>query len=109
MKKLTVNTQNRPLRPPKNIAALCVGVFILLLLIFSVMRANSLTFALQRYWGLFWITEETFTVERNSHTASLTESYTVESGRTYRVKAKITVYSATDSESTTVTSNEVEY
>ena len=64
---------------------------------------------LQRYWGLFWITEETFTVERNSYSASLTESYTVESGHTYRVKAKITVYSATDSESTTVTSNEVAY
>ena len=64
---------------------------------------------LQRYWGLFWITEETFTVERNSYSASLTESYTVESGHTYRVKAKITVYSATDSESTTVISNEVAY
>lgn len=64
---------------------------------------------LQRYWGLFWITEETFTVERNSYSASLTESYTVESGHTYRIKAKITVYSATDSESTTVISNEVAY
>ena len=47
MKKLILNTQNRPLRP-KNIAVLCIGVFILLLLIFSVIRANSLTFALQR-------------------------------------------------------------
>lgn len=64
---------------------------------------------LQRYWGLFWITEETFTVERDSYLANLSETYTVESGHTYRVKAKITVYSATDSESTTVTSNEVEY
>ena len=64
---------------------------------------------LQRYWGLFWITEETFTVERDSYLANLNETYTVESGHTYRVKAKITVYSATDSESTTVTSNEVAY
>ena len=64
---------------------------------------------LQRYWGLFWITEETFTVEKDSYLANLSETYTVESGHTYRVKAKITVYSATDSESTTVTSNEVAY
>lgn len=64
---------------------------------------------LQRSWGIFWITEETFTVEKDSYIATINETYTVESGHTYRVKAKITVYSATDSESTTVTSNEVEY
>ena len=64
---------------------------------------------LQRSWGLFWITEETFTVEKDSHIASINESYTVESGHTYRIKATVTVYNGTDSESATVKSNEVEY
>lgn len=64
---------------------------------------------LQRSWGVFWLTEETFTVERDSFSAILNETYTVESGHTYRIKAKITVYSGTDSESTTIKSNEVTY
>lgn len=64
---------------------------------------------LQRYWGIFWITEETFTVEKNAYMATLNETYIVESGHTYRIKATFTVYNGTASESATVKSNEVEY
>ena len=63
---------------------------------------------LQRSWGLFWITEETFTVGKDRFNATIFETCTVESGHTYRIKATVTVYNGTDSESATVKSNEVE-
>ena len=64
---------------------------------------------LQRSWGLLWITEETFTAERNASYALFSDTCYVESGHSYRIKAKVTVYSGTDSESETIKSNVVEY
>lgn len=56
--------------------------------------------------GSGWDTVETWTVTNNSDTARLSETYTVTSGNTYRVKATATVWEGSLSETQTVYSNE---
>ena len=64
---------------------------------------------LQKSWGLIWVNVETYSVDRASYFAELVESCAVESGNSYRIKMKVTVYSGTSSESETIKSNVVEY
>lgn len=56
--------------------------------------------------GSSWDTVETWTVTNNSDTARLSETYTVTSGNTYRVKATATVWEGSLSETQTVYSDE---
>ena len=56
--------------------------------------------------GNSWTTVETWTVTNNSDTAKVSETYTVTSGNTYRVKATATVWEGNLSETQTVYSSE---
>ncbi len=56
--------------------------------------------------GNGWDTVETWTVTNNSDTAKVSETYTVTSGNTYRVKATATVWEGSLSETQTVYSSE---
>ena len=64
---------------------------------------------LQRTQGIFWFTQASFSTENNSIYAAINQNYAVESGYSYRVKVKVTVYSGTTSESATIKSNVVEF
>jgi hypothetical protein len=64
---------------------------------------------LQQYRSGRWITIKTFTAESNSHRTSLSETYSLSKGYTYRVQATIKAYSGSSVETQTVTSSEANY
>lgn len=64
---------------------------------------------LQQYKSGRWVTLKTFTAESDSHRTSLSESYSISKGYSYRVQASIKAYSGPASETQTVTSSEAEY
>ena len=64
---------------------------------------------LQQYKGGQWVTIKTFNAESDSHRVSLSETYSVSKGYTYRVKALVKAYAGSSSETKSVTSNEVTY
>ena len=64
---------------------------------------------LQEKSGTFsWTTVETWTDQRDGFRASVSETAAVTSGKTYRVKATVTVWAGSQSESRTFYSDEVE-
>ncbi len=63
---------------------------------------------IQEKVGFLWITRASWTLSSHSNHLSISRQYTVSSGKTYRAKAKATVYSANDSESATVVSAAIE-
>ena len=58
---------------------------------------------LQEKVGLIWITRASWTQSSHSSSLSMNKQYSVTSGKTYRAKAKATVYTASSSESATKT------
>lgn len=64
---------------------------------------------LQQYKGGQWVTLKTFTTESNTHRTSLSSTYSVTKGYTYRVQATIRAYSGSSIETQTVTSSEANY
>ena len=64
---------------------------------------------LQRYVGGRWVTIRTFTAESNSHRVTLSETYSLTAGYSYRVQATVTAHSGADVESDVVTSGTVIY
>lgn len=64
---------------------------------------------LQQYKNSRWVTIKTFTVESNSHRTSLSNTYSVSKGYSYRVQANIKAYSGSSVETRTVTSSEAKY
>lgn len=56
--------------------------------------------------GSNWLPVKIWTVTENSYKASINETYSVTKGNTYRVKATVTVWEGTPSETQTVYSNE---
>ena len=58
---------------------------------------------LQEKVGIFWITRASWTESSNSNSMSMDKNYPITSGKTYRAKAKTTVYTASNSESATKT------
>lgn len=62
---------------------------------------------LQRYVGGRWVTIRTFTAESNSHRVTLSETYSLTAGYSYRVQATVTAYSGSVVESDVVTSGTV--
>ena len=64
---------------------------------------------LQQYKGGQWVTIKTFNAESDSHRVSLSETYSVSKGYTYRVKALVKAYAGSSSETKSITSNEVTY
>lgn len=67
-------------------------------------RAN-----LQQYTGGQWVAIKTFTVESDSHRASLSHTFNVPKGFYYRVQATIKAYSSSSVETRTVTSSNTVY
>jgi len=61
---------------------------------------------LQEKNGQKWTTIETWTATKNSYKASVYESKTVAKGNTYRVKATVTIWEGSQSESQVVYSAE---
>ena len=61
---------------------------------------------LQLKSGSSWIPVEIWTVTNNGSSAKVYETYTVKSNNTYRVKATVTVWEGSQSESKTVYSGE---
>ncbi|MCR5321944.1 MAG: hypothetical protein K6E85_01470 [Lachnospiraceae bacterium] len=59
---------------------------------------------IQEQFGPFWITKCTWSDSKSGRNLSLVGNYSVTSGKTYRAKAWVTVYTASGSESATVTS-----
>lgn len=64
---------------------------------------------LQQYKSGRWVTIKTFTAESDSHRTSLSNTYNVTKGYTYRVQATIKAYSGSSVETRTVTSSEANY
>lgn len=64
---------------------------------------------LQQYKSGRWVTLKTFTAENDSHRTSLTDTYSVTKGYSYRVQASIKAYSGSSTETRTVTSSEATY
>lgn len=64
---------------------------------------------LQQYKSGRWDTLKNFTAESDSHSTSLSETYSISKGYSYRVQATIKAYSGSASESRTVTSSEATY
>lgn len=62
---------------------------------------------LQRYVSGRWVTIKTFTTASNSHRGTLSETYSLVEGYSYRVQATVTAYSGTATETDTVTSGTV--
>lgn len=48
--------------------------------------------------GSSWIPVEIWTVTKNNYTAQVNETYAIDSGKTYRVKATVTVWEGSQSE-----------
>lgn len=69
----------------------------------------EITAKLQRYVGGRWVTIQTFTAESDSHRVSLSKTYSLTKGYTYRVQATVTAYSGTSVESDMVTSGTLSY
>lgn len=61
---------------------------------------------LQLQSGSSWLPVKIWTVTSDSYTAYVNESYSVKSGNTYRVKATVTVWEGSQSETQTVYSSE---
>lgn len=64
---------------------------------------------LQQYSKGKWVTLNTFTAASDSHRTSLSETYHVDKGYSYRVYATIKAYSGTSVETQTVISSEAKY
>ena len=64
----------------------------------------AISLEIQEKFGFIWITKETWTESAAGGYLAINESYSVTSGKTYRAKARVTVYTASGSESATVTS-----
>lgn len=64
---------------------------------------------LQQYKGSQWVTIKTFTAENDSHRTSLSNTYSVTKGYSYRVQATIKAYNSSSVETRTVTSSEATY
>jgi len=64
---------------------------------------------LQQYKSGRWVTIKTFTAISNSHRTSLSETYSVTKGYSYRVQATIKAYSGSAVETRTVTSGVATY
>ncbi len=64
---------------------------------------------LQQYNGGKWVTLKTYTASSDSHRTSLSESYKISKGYSYRMQATIKAYSGSKSETQTVTSSEANY
>lgn len=64
---------------------------------------------LQQYKDSNWVTLKTFTAESDSHRTSLSETYKISKGYSYRVQASIKAYSGGKSEVQTVTSSSAKY
>lgn len=62
---------------------------------------------LQWYVGGRWVTIRTFTAQSNSHRVTLSETYSLTTGYSYRVQATVTAYSGADIESDVVKSGTV--
>ena len=71
----------------------------------STVKSCSLKVELQEKVGILWITRSTWNVSETGNELSITRSCKVSSGKTYRVKATSTVYTATGSESASQTSS----
>jgi hypothetical protein len=63
----------------------------------------EITLELQEKVGFIWITRASWIQSSPSSSLSLNKQYSVTSGKTYRAKAKATVYTASSSESATKT------
>jgi len=64
---------------------------------------------LQQYQSGRWVTIKTFTAESDSHRTSLSNTYNVTKGYSYRVQATIKAYCGSSVETRTVTSSEATY
>lgn len=64
---------------------------------------------LQQYKSGKWVSIKNFTVEDDSHRTSLSKTYKISKGYSYRVRATITAYSGSSVETRTVTSSEASY
>lgn len=64
---------------------------------------------LQQYKNGGWVTIKTFASTSNSSRASLSETYRVSKGYSYRVQATVKAYSGSISETQVITSNQVAY
>lgn len=64
---------------------------------------------LQQYKSGRWVTLKNFTAESDSHSTSLSETYSISKGYSYRVQASIKAYSGSKLETQTVTSSEATY
>ena len=71
----------------------------------STVKRCSITIELQEKVGLLWVTRSTWSVSENGIELSVSRNCKVKSGKTYRVKAKSTVYTTTGSESASATSS----
>lgn len=69
----------------------------------------SITAKLQQYKNGSWSTIKTFTKSKDSTSVTLSDTYPVTKGYTYRVQSTVTAYCGGASETRTVTSNEVKY
>lgn len=67
----------------------------------------EVTVELQKKGLLFWNTVETWTATENSRSAELDVSCAVTAGEAYRMVATVTVWSGTDSETKTMTSDSI--
>lgn len=56
--------------------------------------------------GSSWMQVETWTITENNYKAKVDETYSVSKGKTYRVKATVTIWEGSRSETQTVFSNE---
>lgn len=69
----------------------------------------SITAKLQQYKNGDWTTIKTFTKSKDSTSVTLSDTYPVTKGYTYRVQSTVTAYCGGASETRTVTSSEVKY
>ena len=69
----------------------------------SAVTDCEITLELQEKVGLIWITRASWTQSSHSSSLSMNKQYSVTSGKTYRAKAKATVYTASSSETATKT------
>ena len=81
---------------------------------YSLVRGNSekatkceVTVELQEKGLLLWSTVDTWTATENGRRAELDISRTVTAGKTYRMVTTVTVWSGSDSETKTMTSNSI--
>ena len=69
----------------------------------SAVTDCEMTLELQEKVAFIWITRSTWTQSSHSNSLSMNQQTSVSSGKTYRLKVKATVYSASSSESATKT------